>query len=148
MGTGIATPLPARRAAAIALATYVLVLAFVLLNPLGQVPTSAASWTSDAAERLGAPGWVVDEYRWDFGCNVLILVPLSALGSVIWPRSTWQSWTAYGFLVSAAVELVQGPLLPQRSATFADIVANTLGCLVGAAVVTLTGRLAQRRSAS
>ena len=64
----------------------------------------------------------------------------------MWPRTTWRDWTAYGFLFSAAIELTQALLLPSRSARFDDIVANTLGALVGAVFVALVRRLvAQRR---
>ncbi|MGB0101357.1 MAG: VanZ family protein, partial [Nocardioides sp.] len=61
--------------------------------------------------------------------------PVAALGSLIWSRLTWQEWTAYAFVGAGLVELTQGLLLPDRSATFSDVVANTLGGLIGAAVV-------------
>ena len=81
----------------------------------------------------------------EFIVNVGVIAPAAALGSVVWPRTTWRDWTAYGFLFSASIELTQGLLLPTRSARFDDIVANTLGALVGAALVLLVRRVAARR---
>ncbi|NHC23869.1 hypothetical protein G6553_11880 [Nocardioides sp. IC4_145] len=44
------------------------------------------------------------------------------------------------FVGSAGVELVQAFLLPARSATYVDIVANTAGGLLGAAAVAVLRR--------
>jgi VanZ family protein len=46
-------------------------------------------------------------------------------------------WTAIGFLAAMFVELFQAFVLPGRTATFSDIVANTLGALLGALAVRL-----------
>src|SRR3546814_18660603 len=56
---------------------------FVLLVPYGAVPSSGASWTAELAARLGAPAWAVEPSRWEFLANALILMPLSALGSLV-----------------------------------------------------------------
>ena len=125
---------------------YSAALAFVLLVPSGEVPSSSASWLADLAAGWGAPDWMVEPSRFEFGCNVLILMPVSALGSLLWPRTTWRDWTAYAFVVATAVELAQGVFLPERSASFVDIVANTLGGLGGAAAVALVRRLIEGRS--
>jgi glycopeptide antibiotics resistance protein len=124
-----------QRTPAVALAVYSLFLAFILLVPLGSVPSSGASSTAQVAARLGAPDWIVDPVRWEFFCNVLILTPVAALGLLVWPRTTWRDWTAFGFAISLAVEVVQGVFLPQRQASYVDVVANTLGALVGGVVV-------------
>lgn len=126
---------PHRRRVAVLLAAYSLLLAFVLLVPLVAVPSSGASWTGDLAARIGAPAWLVEPARWEFICNALILAPVSALGSVVWPRTTWRDWTAYGFAISMAVEIFQGLFLSERSASYVDVVANTLGAALGASVL-------------
>lgn len=130
-----------RQTIAVALVVYAAALGFVLLVPYGAVPSSGASWTAELAARLGAPAWAVEPSRWEFLANALILMPLSALGSLRWPRTTWRDWTAYAFVIAAGVELAQGLFLPERSATFTDVVANTLGGLGGAAVVLAARRL-------
>jgi VanZ family protein len=48
------------------------------------------------------------------------------------PSYSWRDWTAFGFCLACLVELLQGLLLPGRHASFSDVVANTLGALLGA----------------
>jgi hypothetical protein len=121
-----------RRAALLILAAYLVFLAFVLLNPSADVPSSSVAWLSQVGTRAGLPAPLVEPSRVEFICNVLILMPLSLLGSVLLPRLDWRDWTAYGFVLSGTVELLQAVLLPDRSATFSDVVANTSGILMGA----------------
>lgn len=121
-----------------ALVVYSAFLAVVLLAPTSGTQSQSASWLGDLALWLGVPDHLVTQARAEFLANALILMPVSALGSLVWPRTTWRDWTAYAFIIASAVEVAQGLLLPQRSATFADVVANTLGGLGGAAAVALT----------
>ena len=125
---------PGRREVAIALVGYAALLAVVLLAPSSHAQSSSAGWLADLAARCGAPAWAVTQGRTEFVCNALILMPLAALGSWLWPRSSWQDWTAYTFAIAVGIEFAQGLLLPARTASFADVVANTLGGLAGAAV--------------
>jgi VanZ family protein len=121
-----------RRAALLILAAYLVFLAFVLLNPSADVPSSSVAWLSQVGTRAGLPAPLVEPSRVEFICNVLILMPLSLLGSVLLLRLDWRDWTAYGFVLSGTVEMLQAVLLPDRSATFSDVVANTSGILMGA----------------
>ena len=125
------------RAARILLAAYLVFLAFVLLNPSADVPSSSVSWLSGVASRIGLPAQLAEPSRVEFIANVLILMPLSFLGSALLPRLTWRDWTAYAFVLSGSVEMVQAVLFPARSATFKDVVANTSGALLGAVAFTL-----------
>lgn len=125
------------RAARILLAAYLVFLAFVLLNPSADVPTSSVAWLSEMSTRLGVPAPLAEPSRVEFVANVLILMPLSFLGSALLPRLTWRDWTAYAFVLSGSVETVQALLFPARSATFKDVVANTSGALLGAVAFTL-----------
>ena len=141
MAPAISRRLSSRRAVVVALVAYAAALAFVLLVPSGAMPSSGASWTADLADRLGAPAWMVEPSRWEFVANALMVTPVPALGSLLWPRLTWRDWTAYAFVAAGAVELAQGLFLPERSATFVDVVANTLGGLLGAVAVLVVRRL-------
>lgn len=85
-----------------------------------------------ALGRLGVPDALVEPVRVELGLNVAAFVPLSLLGSLLWPRATWRDWTAGGFVASFLVESVQALALDGRSATHTDVVANTLGTLAGA----------------
>ena len=80
----------------------------------------------------------------EFLCNVVLLVPFAVLGSLVLPRWSWQDWTAWGFLLAGAVELTQGLVLSGRDASYADVVANTLGALLGAWLVVAVRFLAGR----
>ncbi|HEY7816008.1 MAG TPA: VanZ family protein, partial [Nakamurella sp.] len=81
---------------------------------------------------VGVPPDLVGFARMEFVMNVAIIAPSTLLASLLWPRWTWRDWTAAGFVVSGAVELIQALFLPHRDGSFSDIVANTLGATVGA----------------
>ena len=77
--------------------------------------------------------------------NVLLFVPLGAVLARLTARPWW--WVVLpAAVVSGVIEVVQGRWL-DREASWADVAANTLGALLGAAVVSLLAR-ARRRSAS
>jgi len=130
-----------RKAAAVLLVLYSAGLLYILLTPSAEVPTTSISWVAQRAARLGAPDWLLVPTRFEFVLNVLILIPATALGSVVWPRTNWRDWTAYGFVFAAGVELTQGLLLPARSAQFIDVVANGLGAFAGAVLVAFLAAL-------
>ena len=77
----------------------------------------------------------------EWGLNVLMFVPLSLLGSAFRPGWTWRDWIGVGFVASGLIELVQLVLLPNRVASFSDVVANTLGALIGALLAPYALRL-------
>jgi hypothetical protein len=130
-----------RAFAAGVLALYAVALISVLLVPDGAVPTSLLARTADDAQRLGLPDWLLAPERYEFFANVLIVVPASALASIVWPGRSWTDWTALGFVGSFAVESVQAVLLADRNATYSDVVANTLGALVGGVLIALLSGL-------
>jgi glycopeptide antibiotics resistance protein len=72
--------------------------------------------------------------------NVAMVVPVPLLASFAWQGLTWRDWTAYGFAASVLVEAVQGLLLPSRTSSYVDVVANTLGAAVGGLVALLVAR--------
>lgn len=129
-----------------ALAAWTLVLAATLLAPSAAGPSWLVATVADAGARLGLPAALVDGSRVEFGLNVLAFVPLSAIGALAWTRTTWRDWTAVGFAASFTVEVLQALVLSARSATHADVVANTLGALLGALAGGLVLRVARNRS--
>ena len=76
--------------------------------------------------------------------NALIVAPVSLMGGLVWSRLRWQDWVAYGFLGAMLVELLQGALLPDRQASFSDIVANATGALLGAVLARVLFRSPDR----
>lgn len=115
----------------IALVAYLLALAAVLLAPTSAFPSYVVTSVADRAAAWGLSPTLFAPARVEFLLNVLILVPLTTVARVLWPRRGWTEWTAYGFVVACVVEAVQVPMAG-RSASMSDVVANTLGALVGA----------------
>ncbi len=125
----------ARRARPL-LAAYVLVLALALLSPTSGLQDALVRdlvGSVDDAVRL--PGLSV--HSAEIGLNVAILAPVAFLGRLALPATTWTGWTAYVFVASGVVELVQELALPGRQASTTDVVANTLGALVGGVLAAL-----------
>jgi VanZ family protein len=123
-----------RLAVAVLLVGWIAVLALTLLAPTPAGPAWLVDRVTELLTRRGVPEALTSSERVEFGLNVAAFVPLSLLGTLLWPRSTWRDWTAVGFTASFLVEVVQAVTLDARSATHTDVVANTLGTLLGALV--------------
>jgi len=113
---------------------YVLVLVVALFSPSSDTQSGLVDDLARVLDPVLPASWL-GFTRLEVLCNVAIIAPVSLLGSIAWPRSRWQDWTAYGFLAAIVVELLQGLVLPGRDASFSDIVANGSGALVGALIV-------------
>lgn len=129
------------------LGVYLLCLTFILLVPWGQVPTRGVSEVVLFARHLGVPEVLLLPTRAEFAANAAIVVPAVAAASWLRPRVRWSGWTAYAFLASLSVEAVQALLLPGRSATFVDVVANTTGAVAGGLLGAAYHRVHARRVA-
>lgn len=68
----------------------------------------------------------------EFLANVGMFAPLGVLIGVVLGRRRWGFAILIGFALSAAIELFQLLFLPDRFATVDDVIANTLGALLGA----------------
>ena len=90
-----------------------------------------------------APQWVGPEH-YGFGLNVLLFVPMGAL-AVLTTRWPWWLVTVAAAVASAAIEIVQSLYLT-RFGDVNDVVANTLGALVGAVAVSALRRLGWPRA--
>ena len=124
-----------------ALAAWIVLLAFALLAPSSAGPDWVIAHLAQALQGLGLPEVVTHPRRVESMLNVAAFVPLSLLGSLLWPRPSWRDWTAVGFVASFLVEVVQAVALDARQATHADVVANTLGMLIGALLGHLVARI-------
>ncbi|WP_186467011.1 VanZ family protein [Arthrobacter sp. UKPF54-2] len=124
------------RVASWGLTAYVAVLAAVALwpqpvdRPIGELLHRALR----ALHRRGIPDWV-DYPLVESVSNVLLFVPLGALVAWIIGRSYWWVGAAAGLLTSCVIELAQLLFLPARVPTLADVLANTIGALLGALLV-------------
>lgn len=124
---------------------YVLLLVVVLFSPTSGTQSGLVVDVTEVLSDLGLPGSWTTFDRAEVALNAVIIAPVSFLGSVTFPRTRWQDWTAYAFLGAVTVELLQGLLLADRQASFSDIVANTAGASLGA-LLWLAVRLSLPRS--
>ena len=119
-----------RKVVMVLLGAWVTLLVVALLGPSAAGPSWLVGTLAGAGDAVGVPAVVTGQT--EFALNVVAFVPVSLLGSLLWPRPTWRDWTAYGFVASFGVEAFQAVFLSARSATHADVVSNTLGALAGA----------------
>lgn len=117
----------------------------VVLSPRSDVQSGIVVDAAELLGRLGVPERIGSYQRTEVLANVAMVVPAGVLAALALPRSRWQQWTAYAFLAALGVELTQGLLLPARSASSTDVVANTLGMLVGAALGAVLRGVVRRR---
>jgi len=132
-----------RRASAVrgllllALASCAAFLVWILLSPDPSLAFRTVTSVSSLLQRFGVPASLAGSAHLEFVLNVAMVVPLTFIAQLLWPRVGWERWTAYVLLLACAVELLQGLLLPQRAAQFVDVVANALGAATGAALAQL-----------
>lgn len=72
----------------------------------------------------------------EFGANIALFIPFGLLVAAGWPRTNAWWIILLGFSASAAIELVQ-TMLPSRYPTLSDVIANTLGTIIGCCAVRL-----------
>lgn len=107
-------------------AAYLVALVAVVLAPQ-PVPLPAPPHPSQAPHAGLRLGWLADVAR-----NLLLFLPLGALAAGA--RLEGRQVIAIGFLLSLAIELLQ-LAIPGRFGSPVDLVANTLGAGIGAALV-------------
>jgi len=94
----------------------------------------------------GAPGWLTYGMV-EFASNIVLFIPAGFLVVVLAGARYWWLGPLGGLLGSAAIEVGQLLLLPARTASARDIVANTAGAIIGTVLGLLVfGVLAARAS--
>ena len=118
----------------IVFAVYLVTVGVIVWSPQPDSGTTGIiAVAARALESLGLPfepSYVVLE----FTANIVLFVPFGmlALTAFRWTR-VWSA-TAAGFFTSCLIEGVQ-LFLPTRFSTVSDLIANTLGALIGALLV-------------
>lgn len=79
---------------------------------------------------------------WQVMGNVLLYLPLGLLLPLVWKRASWWRVTGLGLVLSLVTELVQ-PVVG-RSFDVDDLIANTLGTLMGYGLFALVRLVAPR----
>lgn len=130
-----------RRALGVALAGYLAALIVILGWP---TPVDASldgtlfrvlGWLHGA----GLPGWI-GYNQVEFAANIALFVPVGLLVALELRSRPWWVAGLAGFGLSVLAELSQSLLRPDRFATVQDVVANTTGALLGAAIAVALGR--------
>ena len=81
----------------------------------------------------------------EIGANVALFVPIGFLAAWWLPRGRRWLGLLAGIALSTCAELAQAAFLPDRVASARDVVANSLGVLLGILLVGLTQRRAGPR---
>lgn len=115
-----------------ALTAYCLVLVALLAWPNGWVLNRFTVWLY-VQGRSVFPEAVPEDYG--VALNVFAWVILVVLAGRTFPRVPALAWIAAGAVVSVLAEIVQRIFLPAREALWVDVIANTGGALLGAAVL-------------
>ena len=89
--------------------------------------------------RNGLPTWF-GYNKLEFGANIAMFVPAGFLVAMLLPTRRW--WLALLIVpaVSLGIELTQAIFLSSRFATFNDVIANSLGAVIGAIIFVATRR--------
>jgi glycopeptide antibiotics resistance protein len=127
------------------LLAYLAGLVFAFLDPSADIAGRFVAAVASTGRDAGVPEVLLTADRAEFICNALIITPAVLAAALLWPDRSWTTWTAYGFVGSLSIEVVQGLFLPDRNASFVDVVANTLGALLGSVAGFLVIRLARAR---
>lgn len=93
---------------------------------------------------VGFPGLTL--VRVEFIANVAMFIPLGLFLAMLLPRHR-HLVVPIGFLATCLIESVQGLFLSDRSATVADVIANTAGACIGLLVIEVVDALRRRRPA-
>ncbi len=138
LGRRLLSPLGDRRVLRGAFVAYLVVLLYLVLSPQPDAPGTAITGVVDLLRSVGFPR--VTPSQVEVGLNVVLFVPLGLLGSLLWRRVPWWAWAGVGLALTGAIEGFQGAFLASRVASWSDVVANTLGALVGAGTVAFVRR--------
>ncbi|MGH9200820.1 MAG: VanZ family protein, partial [Vicinamibacterales bacterium] len=110
---------PGRRPAAVLAAVWLVLIALATLQP-----TQSVVVTPTFCIFRGPVGGM------DFVLNVVLFAPLGM--ALRWATGRWNVAVMAGVLTTLFIEVLQSRLIPGRDASLGDLLANTLGTLLGA----------------
>ncbi len=95
----------------------------------------------------GAPEWVNYDFA-DFVANIGMFVPMGLVTALLLPRRAWWLAVPIGAALSGVLEFSQLLFLPERYASWTDVLANTIGASAGAFIGAAIRAIRMRRAAS
>ncbi len=115
------------------MAAYLMVLALIVFWPVPVDKPAAGTLTKLIAwlHRHGMPEFI-DYAQIEFSSNILLFVPMGIIAA-LWTKNAWLG-LGIGFLTSCIIEMGQALFLAARFPSALDVLANTLGAGVGAAI--------------
>jgi glycopeptide antibiotics resistance protein len=118
--------------ASVLLVAYVGVVMVATLSPtpLDQGYASAIERFLSVLHRNGVPLWF-GYNRLEFSANIAMFVPLGFLAVMLVSARLWWSALLVCPAMSVAIEVTQATALSSRFATVTDVLANSLGAVVG-----------------
>lgn len=136
--TGAVPGQPRLRRALFWMIAYAIVVAVIVFWPEPFL-SALDPWIRRAT--AGFPGLTL--VRVEFIANVAMFVPLGFFLAMLLPRHR-HLVLPIGFLATCLIETVQGLFLSDRSATVADVIANTAGACIGLLVIEVVDALRRR----
>lgn len=109
-------------------------------NPVDRGAAGALTGFTAWFQMRGFPAWLVGYRALEFGANVVLFVPLGAILAAWRRKRSWWLPLLAGAAASGMVEMCQVLLLPDRVAAWSDIAANTLGTILGFALLHAVAR--------
>ena len=107
-------------------------------------PVPAGGDIAQAKSILGL--WFLSEADKDVVLNLVMLAPLTFLGTLGWPRVPWWTWALLGCALGASAELTQLLVtVLDRRASWANVGQNAVGSWAGALAALAVMRLRVRR---
>lgn len=134
-----------RRVGAVLLVLYLAALTAIAVWPT-PVDRPFGGTLAAILARLRAAGFGVIDYDVvESASNALLFLPFGLLLAGLLGRG--RRWLALGVCLAAtlAIEFLQKTLLPERTADVRDLLANSIGAVLGIAAVSVAERLRRRR---
>ncbi len=142
-------PPPSKLRLGIALALLVTYVGFILVvvlwpTPVDQDYRSSIDRVLAVLHRNGIPQWF-GYNKLEFTANIGMFVPLGFLLALVLPARWWWLSLVIAPLFSAGIEFVQGALLSERFSSVLDVVANSIGALIGITIAVIIRALVHAR---
>ena len=121
----------------VATAVYLAIVAMITLGPAP--PSDSEGWLFDILRVLGrseTTRWITYQ-RVEFTANIFMFFPIGMLARLLLPSGRRHGLVsiAFGVALTCTIEFVQ-KFIPGRVSDISDIVSNSIGTVLGVAIVT------------